>query len=113
MIKKYRIRFSNGDAEARFDVDTDIFTKELANDTLQFFDWEYDTDADPIDEVITKYGKHAIWLATTENVNTVGVIYAFEDSEGYCQVDGKYGITLTYVEGVDLNYDDDYSLTIL
>lgn len=98
MIKTYTFNYEIWDAKAVFEVDTEKFTPELANATLEFFYWDYDKDNDPIHEVMHKYAIRAIELATFNNHNTFGVTEDFKDEEGYGPVDGSIGLTLKEVE---------------
>jgi hypothetical protein len=103
MIKTYEFNYSNHDAEACFEVNTDEFTPEHAKATLDFFIWDYDLEGDPIDEVMIKYALKAIKIATFENFNLNGVINEFYEAEGYCPVDGSSGILLKSVCGYEFN----------
>jgi len=105
MIKNYTFNYNIYDAEATFKVDTERFTAEMAQQTLDFFSWDYDEEADPIDEVMKKYAMEAIRIATFNNYNVNGVISEFNNNEGYCKVDGRMGIELLSVEGYE--FDDD------
>lgn len=110
-IKKYTFDYDFGKALANFEVDTEKFTVEMANATLEFFSWEYDEEANPIDEVMKKYALKAIQLATENYHNTYGVISDFKDAEGFGLVDGSIGVTLTHVEGFEF-YSEDLEMTI-
>ncbi|MBL7971733.1 MAG: hypothetical protein JNL03_09445, partial [Prolixibacteraceae bacterium] len=48
MKKRYKFDYDVFEAWVNFDVDTSIFTKEMALATLEFFTWDYDKEADPI-----------------------------------------------------------------
>ncbi|SHE58352.1 DUF2528 family protein [Dysgonomonas macrotermitis] len=109
MIKRYNYEYGFGEATVSFEVDTDIFTAELANETLTFFCWNYDKDADPVDEVMKKYALEAIKQATFNNYNEFGVIDAFNNNEGFGRLDGSIGITLKEVTGYEF---DESQLTI-
>lgn len=87
MIKIYSFEYNSYEASCAFRVDTDKFTVEHAMATLDFFDWRYDKDADPIDEVMKKYAITAIRIAAFNNYNVSGVIKEFKDYEGYGSVD--------------------------
>jgi hypothetical protein len=97
MIRHYTFDYDVLEAEACFKVDTEKFTNEHANTTLEFFIWDYDKEADPIDEVMKKYAIEAIRIATFNGYNEIGVIEEFNDTEGYCKVDGSSGITLNSI----------------
>jgi Protein of unknown function (DUF2528) len=103
MIKNYEFKYNIYEAEVSFTVDTNVFTKEHANATLEFFTWDYDKDADPIDEVMKKYAMEAIKIATFNGYNEYGVKREFEGYEGYCRVDGSMGITLTHIFEYEFN----------
>ncbi|MDU1906426.1 MAG: DUF2528 family protein [Dysgonomonas sp.] len=103
MVKIYKFDYGMGEASATFEVDTDIFTPEMANDTLTFFCWNYDKDGDPIDEVMKKYAMQAIRLATEDSMCCEeSIISDFERLEGFGHIDGSIGITLTEIYGYEL-----------
>lgn len=66
MIRHYTFNYNTYDAEACFKVDTEKFKAEDAKLLLEFFTWDYDKEADPIDELMKKYAIKAIWIATAE-----------------------------------------------
>jgi Protein of unknown function (DUF2528) len=111
MIRHYTFNYNIYDAEAKFKVDTEKFTAEIANQTLHFFTWDYNEDEYPIDEVLKKYAMEAIKIATFNNYNVTGVISAFNSNEGYCKVDGSMGIELISVEGYEFD-DDELSMEV-
>jgi len=105
MIKKYHFDYDNLEANVTFTVDTEKFTNEHAKSTLDFFTWDYDEDADPIDEVMKKYALEAIKIASANNYTTYGVIKEFNENEGFCKVDGSSGIKLEVVHGYEFDPD--------
>lgn len=105
-IKKYSFDYDLGEADALFEVDTEKFTEEMANATLEFFSWDYDKKANPIDEVMKKYAMRAIEFATFNNHNAYGVKSDFENAEGFAKVDGSVGVTLIRVNGYEFSYFD-------
>ena len=58
MINNYKFVYGTDEAKVWFSVDTEVFTKEMAESNLDFFDWYYDKEADPIEEIIKKYKKY-------------------------------------------------------
>lgn len=94
MKKTYDFNYDFHEATAKFEVDTEIFTDDMAKATLEFFCWDYDEEADPVDEVLKKYTIEAIREATDNNHNTYGVIQDFKRKEGFAPVDGSTGIKL-------------------
>lgn len=106
MIKRYKFDYDFSKAVAEFEIDTEMFTPEIANATLQFFLWEYDKEADPVSEVLKKYALEAIREATFNNHNTKGVIGDFKVKEGFAPIDGNLGLLLTYVEGFEFEEND-------
>jgi len=111
MDKTYTIIYNGCEGKAVFTVDTEKFTAEIAKQTLEFFTWDYDSDADPIAEVMKKYGMAAIKEATFGNWNTQGVISQFDNKEGFYPIDGTCGVKLINVEGYEF-YDEDIELSI-
>lgn len=106
MIKRYNFNYNSYDADVSFIVDTEIFTNEHAQATLDFFLWDYDSDADPIDEVMKKYAIEAIKIATYYVCGVYGVKEQFKELEGYCLVDGSSGIELVDISGYEFEEDD-------
>lgn len=104
-IKTFEFNYDSHEAIANFEVDTEKFTAEMANATLEFFLWDYDPDEDPVEEVMKKYALAAIKEATFNSHNTFGVIQDFKTLEGFGPIDGSIGITLTKVEGYEF-FDD-------
>ncbi len=101
-MKKYIFDYDFGKARCEIAVDEKLFTKEKANDTLSFFSWNYDKDADPIDEVVKKYALLAIEKAT----QGYDIISLREKSfEGFYPMNGEYGIKLLEVEGIEIDED--------
>lgn len=98
MIKQYDFTYNTYEASVGFRVDTERFTPQMALDTLTFFDWPWDEEADPVDEVLKKYALVAIKIATFEDYNVYGVTQEFQNKEGFGPVDGSTGLTLTYVQ---------------
>ena len=105
-IKTFEFNYDFYSAAATLKVDTEKFTPEKAKDTLTFFVWDYDKNADPVEEVMKKYAMSAIRLATMNSINTSGVISEFENYEGYYPVDGSHGITLINVDGYEFEEED-------
>lgn len=101
-IKRYDFNYDMYEMEACFEVDTDKFTADHAKATLEFFTWNYDKEADPIDEVMKKYAIVAMNIATQEDYNEYGVISEFNDKEGFCKIDGSSGIKLISISGFEI-----------
>lgn len=109
MIKKYEFDYSTGEASAVFLVNDEIFTADHARSILEFFIWDYDKEADPIDEVMKKYALKAIFFACCNNHNTYGVRDDISELEGFAPVDGTSGITLIDVSKYEF---DDWALDV-
>lgn len=105
MIKKYKYTYGFHDATAEFEVDTEKFTPEIALEVLLFWTWDYDEDADPVDEAMKKTAMEVIQVATFNGYNTLGVKDEFEAKEGWWKLDGSVGITLVDVSGYDFDED--------
>lgn len=103
MTKTYHFDYDYLEAEARFEIDTDKFTAELAKETLEFFTWQYDKEADPVDEVMKKYAMEAIRIATFNNYNAFGVTSDFKNKEGFAPIDGSKGIKLMMVSAYEFD----------
>jgi hypothetical protein len=105
MIRHYTFNYNIYDAEACFKVDTEKFKEEDAKLLLEFFDWNYDKESDPIDELMKKYAIKAIWVATAENYNLFGVQSWFKEQEGFMAVDGSQGVELNLVSAYEFDED--------
>lgn len=108
-IKIYSFTYGFHEATVTFEVDTEKFTPEVAKSTLEFFRWDYNKEADPVDEVLKKYAIQAIEYSTFNQHNELGVIDDFEDTEGFAPVDGSMGIKLTEVGGYEFH---EHELTV-
>lgn len=103
MKKIYEFNYAFHEAHCSFVVDTEKFTAEIAQATLDFFAWDYDEENDPVDEVMNKYAIRVLEIASFNEYNEYGVISEFETEEGYCRIDGSMGILLTYVSGLEFH----------
>lgn len=103
MKKRYSYNYNHYDATVSFEIDTEVFTEEIAKATLEFFTWDYDKENNPIDEVLKKYALQAIRVSTFNDFNEHGVISEFENMEGYCRLDGSNGIMLVEVTGYEFD----------
>lgn len=99
--KKYEFSYNYGNGTVTFEVDTDVFTNELALATLTFFTWDYDNEADPVDEVMKKYAMEAF-----RNDNYWDIKTHFESAEGFGRVDGSIGVLLTEFDGYEWDEDE-------
>lgn len=106
MIKEFVFDYDFGKAEACFRIDTNKFTKDKALATLNFYTWDWDKEADLVEEVVKKYAIEAIRQATINDHNTLGVKHDFENLEGFGNIDGSIGIELTHVEGLEFDEDE-------
>jgi len=103
-MELHKFNYDCYEARVTFKVDREKF-RESAQQTLDFWTWDYDEDADPVDEALKKYAIECIREATSNGWNTFGVKNEFERKEGWTSLDGKYGIELIYVEGYEYNED--------
>ena len=97
MIVEYSFDYDMMEAEVFLKVDTEKFKPEDAKVLLEFFTWEYDKEADPVEELLKKYALQVIKIASLENFNEYGVKTWFEENEGFPALDGSVGIELFYV----------------
>lgn len=102
---EYEFTYGIMDASATFIVDTEKFKPESAKDLLEFFSWDYDENADPIEEILKKYAIRAIMLASYENYSIQGVQDWFFDQEGFLPIDGSQGVLLTNL--MEYEFDED------
>lgn len=105
MKKKYNFTYDMNEVDISFIVDTEVFTADVAKETLKFFAWDYDRENDPVDEVMKKYAMEVIEVATFNDYNSYGVIDEFDDREGFCKLDGSMGILLVHSESYVFDED--------
>ncbi len=97
-IRSYKFNYDH-QAEVEFKVDTDKLTKDDAKLLLEFFIWDYDADADPIDEIMKKYAIACIKVQCSENLSLQGIKDDFENAEGFPNIDGSSGIEIVSISG--------------
>jgi hypothetical protein len=102
MIKKYKFQY-DCIYDIIFKVDLEIYTKELALATLEFFTWHWDKDSDPITEALKKIALVCLQFSA-DGWNEIGIIDQFIDLEGYPRLDGSYGVTLVRIDNFE--YDE-------
>ena len=90
-------------ASCKIEVDTEKFTEKMANDTLTFFSWNYDKEANPIDEVMKKYAMMIIQEATTGSFLSD---LQNKEIEGFYKLNGENGIKLLEVEEFEFDEED-------
>ena len=81
MIKIYRYDYEQGEASATFKVDYKEFLPETAKALLEFFTWDYDEEANPIDELMKKYAMIAIREASYNDYNIIPTISEFRGNQ--------------------------------
>jgi hypothetical protein len=106
--KIYNFNYDYHKAEVKFEVDLEKFTPKLANETLTFFSWDYDHEADPIDEVMKKYAMAVlIFSLGFGGIDTDSLIKRFDaGSEGFARIDGTMGILMVDFEPFELDDND-------
>lgn len=104
--KRYNFNYDFYKAEVSFEVDLEVFTPELANETLTFFSWYYDHEADPIDEVMKKYAIRVLQFLAEGGLHSVNSIKNDFNEEGFGRIDGTIGITLLNYEEFEFDEDD-------
>jgi hypothetical protein len=111
MIKTFNFDYDYCEAKVVIKLDTDLFTEEHAQSTLDFFLWDYDEENDPVEEVLRKYAMEIIRVATKDSLNVFGVTREFDNKEGFLKLDGSLGLTLVSVTPYEFN-DEKLECTI-
>jgi len=111
MQKEYVVNYDCGAGEVVFEIDVDKF-KKVAQQTLDFFTWSYDKDECPTIEAVKKYAEACMRFAMVENTDSVPYIVAEFAQEGYCRVDGSYGILLKSIYYPEID-DTRFEVTII
>ena len=100
MKKIYHFNYDCYNSEVVITIDTHLFTKAKAQSVLDFFDWDYDKKADPIDEAVKKYALHSIWIGMRYDYNLYGVReYINKESEGYIPLGKETGTPYSMSDG--------------
>ena len=86
-----------------FEVNLEKFTPEMAQETLDFFSWNYDQEGDPIEEVLKKYALQVFLVGGSHSV--AGVIINWNE-EGFGPINGEIGILLTDYEQIEPDDED-------
>lgn len=110
MKKIYHFNYDDYKSSVAIAVDTERFTKEMAQITLDFYTWTYDRGADPIDEVVKKYALESIWAGMHYDYNLANVRkYISEQAEGFARLGEETGIDIIAFKPFEL---DDYDLQL-
>ena len=110
MKKEYVFNYDCGAGEVIFEIDFDKF-KEVAQQTLDFFDWSYDEEECPVTEAARKYAMACMRFCMQEDTSSVPYVVSYFEQEGFCKVDGKCGILLTSIYYPEIN-ESDFDVTI-
>lgn len=102
MKRTYLFDYDCGEASATFVVDTEKFTSEMAKETLEFYVWDYDKEADPVTEALRKYARQAIIFATGSTGGVPYVVDKWAFLEGFHPIDTDI-ITLIEVSGYEFD----------
>lgn len=101
--KTYKFNYDFYKAQASFEVDLEKFTPELAYETLTFFSWDYDHEADPIHEVMKKYALHVLRIGGNSSKEEIITDW---NEEGFAPLDGSMGILLREFDGFEFDEDE-------
>ncbi|WP_286727854.1 MULTISPECIES: hypothetical protein [Sphingobacterium] len=108
----YEFDYQCGDASCIIEVDTQIFTKEIAMEALTFFDWDWDKEADIISEIVKKYALRIFQISSSANYSLKGIIQSFNDHEGFVPFGKTYGMQLKEFEKYEFaEYCLDFKMT--
>lgn len=91
--------------DVEFEVDLDIYTKEIALETLDFFCWKYNKDNNPVDEALKKIAIECLALSV-RGLSVYEMMYEFRYLEGFPDIDGKDGIKLRYIDNFKFSEDE-------
>jgi hypothetical protein len=101
--KKYTFNYDFSIAEVVFMVDLEKFTEEMAQETLDFFSWDYDHDADPIDEAMKKYALEVLRISGDRHASSIVKSWC---QEGFAPIDNSFGIELIDFTGFEFDADN-------
>ncbi|MEH0153691.1 DUF2528 family protein [Limibacter armeniacum] len=105
-IKEYRCQYDSSYAEVTFEVDTDVFTTESANVLLEYWDWDYDEEADEIEEAIRKWSLECFREAMSRRIdNADQLIDVFDSKPEWPKLDGSIGVKVVNFSPFELRED--------
>lgn len=82
--------------------DTTVFTKELLQECLDFYAWEYETDECPYKEYAKKLAIQVMDLSMRWNPEAIKERF---EEEGYPRLDGSDGVLLLHCDLRDIGED--------
>lgn len=91
--------------ECVLSIDTSIFSGQMVQGCLNFFDWEYDTEEDPYIEYAKKIAQRCFGLSIVHSFDYIQSHF-IEDAEGWPPLDGTYGITLVSLDDLQIDEQD-------
>lgn len=103
MIIQYKVEY-DGSWACTLEFDTEIFTKEVLQDFLDFFSWHYDQSKDLYAEYAKKIAQKVLFDSMDYTLKRI--IEVFAEAEGYPKLDGSQGVSL--VDCDNWRFDGDY-----
>ena len=102
-LRKIEVEHDSIDWSCIIQFDTEIFTKELVQECLDFYSWEYDEDECLYKEYAKKLAIQVMELS--KQWNEEGIKERF-DEEGYPSLDGSNGVWLLRCDHRDIGEDE-------
>lgn len=110
MIKRYKFEYDYW-WNVSFEINDEVYTDDIAQLTLDFFCWTYNTERKPTVEVLKKICIECIGLSI-QGWNKHGVISEFDNLEGFPKLDGSLGITLLEIDDFRFDSNDFHLLSV-
>ncbi len=105
MILRYSFSYNVYDVEGVIAVDTEKFTKEKAQEFLDFFDWDFNRKNDPIEEAVKKYCQLCVKLGVG-GLGRIQVEKEISELEGYFPMGENTGIHLEDLDVEPFNWEN-------
>ena len=129
-IKKFRVEHTPTYGEIVVEIDLD-FVNKIKNETAEedypitkgieemvnFWTGSEsrleDNEGNYLNTFLKQLCNEVIGLLASKNLSTYGVIEEMKGEEGWCPLDGTWGIKLIDVSSPDFKTQDDYDITVL
>ncbi len=110
MIKTYKVEHRNTYWTCEIGINHDLAKTDDLLSMVKFWaggDYRLDiNDGDVIKTFVQQLAREIFLIAAANNFNKLGVIKEFVNREGWCMMDGSWGITIEDVDDLDFDHDE-------
>lgn len=106
----YEVEYGPAFWECTIVIDHTPDTEDAMKAMVEFWiDWESHLEANDgnyTKTFVQQLAREAYWIQAEHHVNLKGVIEQFKHREGWTQMDGSFGFTITYVDNFSVDQRD-------